>query len=343
MGRRRENLRHLPPRMQLRHGAYYHVTTAGGSQKWTRLAPASDYGAALRAWAEIEGRREQVGESVRDAVQAYLAHCASRVETGHLSQKTLTGYTGSTGPLLDVLGDCALRDVTDQEIRRYRSGRTTAKGKPAPIAANREIALLSASYGHAAELGWIPSAVNPCRHVKRNQERPRQRYITDAELAALLKHAPAWMQAAIRITVSTGMRVTDLLNQFIRDRINIAIVVDEYGGVSGLITLEDILEEIFGEIEDEHDQEEYVELVIRPNNEFIFSGRLEIDYLNEKYALGLPDGDYHTLSGYLVMTHGAIPDRGVVLEMNGYRFILEMVSDTKVETVRVIRLESETT
>lgn len=217
MGRRRENLRHLPPRMQLRHGAYYHVTTAGGSQKWTRLAPASDYGAALRAWAEIEGRREQVGESVRDAVQAYLAHCASRVETGHLSQKTLTGYTGSTGPLLDVLGDCALRDVTDQEIRRYRSGRTTAKGKPAPIAANREIALLSASYGHAAELGWIPSAVNPCRHVKRNQERPRQRYITDAELAALLKHAPAWMQAAIRITVSTGMRVTDLLKLRLSD------------------------------------------------------------------------------------------------------------------------------
>ena len=77
--------------------------------------------------------------------------------------------------------------------------------------------------------------------------------------------------------VPEAMRVTDLLNQFIRDRINIAIVVDEYGGVSGLITLEDILEEIFGEIEDEHDQEEYVELVIHPNNEFIFSGRLEID------------------------------------------------------------------
>ena len=142
--------------------------------------------------------------------------------------------------------------------------------------------------------------------------------------------------------VPEAMRVTDLLNQFIRDRINIAIVVDEYGGVSGLITLEDILEEIFGEIEDEHDQEEYVELVIRPNNEFIFSGRLEIDYINEKYGLSLPEGDYHTLSGYLVMTHGAIPDRGVILEMNGYRFILELVSDTKIETVRVIRLEDET-
>ncbi|MCB0582855.1 MAG: HlyC/CorC family transporter [Phaeodactylibacter sp.] len=139
--------------------------------------------------------------------------------------------------------------------------------------------------------------------------------------------------------VPEAMRVTDLLNQFIRDRINIAIVVDEYGGVSGLITLEDILEEIFGEIEDEHDQEEYVETVIRPGQEFIFSGRLEIDYLNEKYALGLPEGDYHTLSGYLVMTHGAIPERGDVMELNGYRFVLELVSDTKIETVRVVRLE----
>ncbi len=139
------------------------------------------------------------------------------------------------------------------------------------------------------------------------------------------------------------MRVTDLLNQFIRERINIAIVVDEYGGVSGLITLEDILEEIFGEIEDEHDQEEYVELVIRPEKEFIFSGRLEIDYLNEKYGLALPEGDYHTLSGYLVMTHGAIPERGAVLEFNGYQFVLELVSETKIETVRVIRPERETT
>ncbi|MCB0585576.1 MAG: HlyC/CorC family transporter [Phaeodactylibacter sp.] len=141
--------------------------------------------------------------------------------------------------------------------------------------------------------------------------------------------------------VPEAMRVTDLLNEFIRDRINIAIVVDEYGGVSGLITLEDILEEIFGEIEDEHDQEEYVESVIHEGKEYIFSGRLEIDYLNEKYNLGLPEGEYHTLSGYLVMTHEAIPERGAVLELNGYRFILELVSETKIETVRVIKLEEE--
>jgi len=141
--------------------------------------------------------------------------------------------------------------------------------------------------------------------------------------------------------VPEAMRAAELLSQFIRDRINISIVVDEYGGVSGLITLEDILEEIFGEIEDEHDQEEYVESVVEEGVEYIFSGRLEIDYLNEKYNLGLPEGDYHTLSGYLVMTQEAIPERGAVMELNGYRFILELVSDTKIETIRVIRIEEE--
>lgn len=133
-------------------------------------------------------------------------------------------------------------------------------------------------------------------------------------------------------------RVTNLMNRFIQEEINMACVVDEYGGVAGLITLEDILEEIFGEIEDEHDQEEYVEVQVN-DQEFIFSGRLEIDYLNEKYeALNFPEGDYHTLSGYLVMTTEMIPAQSDKIEMHGYRFILELVSETKIETVRVIKM-----
>lgn len=134
------------------------------------------------------------------------------------------------------------------------------------------------------------------------------------------------------------MRVTDLMNKFIKQRINIACVVDEFGGLSGLITLEDILEEIFGEIEDEHDEEEYVEEQLS-DREFLFSGRLEIDYLNEKYNLNFPEGDYHTLSGYLVMTTEAIPEQGAEIELSGYKFIFELVSETKIETVRVIKLE----
>jgi len=74
-------------------------------------------------------------------------------------------------------------------------------------------------------------------------------------------------------------------------------------------------------------------------DEFLFSGRLEIDYLNDKYEqLDFPEGDYHTLSGYLVMTTDEIPERGAELELDGYKFVLEMVSETKIETVRVIKL-----
>ncbi len=137
--------------------------------------------------------------------------------------------------------------------------------------------------------------------------------------------------------VPEAMRVTDLLNTFIQQSLNIAIVVDEFGGVAGLVTLEDVLEEIFGEIEDEHDLEEHVEEQLG-EAEWIFSGRLEVDYLNEKYDLDFPEGDYHTLSGMLVTTTETIPEQGARLELNGYRFVLELVSDTKIETVRVERL-----
>lgn len=141
--------------------------------------------------------------------------------------------------------------------------------------------------------------------------------------------------------IPEAMRVRDLLNNFIKNRQSIACVVDEFGGTAGIITLEDIIEEIFGEIEDEHDQEEYIEKKIS-EREFIFSGRLEIDYLNEKYPnLQFPNGEYSTLSGYLVMTTETIPEQGIELELNNCKFILELVSDTKIETVRVLIIEQE--
>lgn len=136
------------------------------------------------------------------------------------------------------------------------------------------------------------------------------------------------------------MRVQEVMNRFIRTRVSIACVVDEFGGTAGIITLEDIVEELFGEIEDEHDQEDYIEQQIS-ENEFLLSGRLEIDYLNEKYEnLNLPEGDYHTLSGYLVTTTETIPQQGVEIELGDYRFVLELVSDTKIETIRVLKIEA---
>ncbi len=137
--------------------------------------------------------------------------------------------------------------------------------------------------------------------------------------------------------VPESMKVQDLLNLFIKEKTSLACVVDEYGGTSGIITMEDILEQIFGEIEDEHDDEEYVEQQISAD-EYLFSGRLEIDYLNDKFPeLQFPKGEYHTLSGYLIMTTANIPEQGDELILDNFKFILEVVSDKKIETVRVVR------
>lgn len=140
--------------------------------------------------------------------------------------------------------------------------------------------------------------------------------------------------------VPETMKVQDLLNMFIVQKSNIACVVDEYGGTSGIITMEDILEQIFGEIEDEHDEEDFIEVQVN-DLEYLFSGRLEIDYLNEKYPhLRLPKGEYSTLSGYLTMVLERIPEEGEELIDNGTKFVFELVSDKKIETVRVYRLSS---
>lgn len=139
--------------------------------------------------------------------------------------------------------------------------------------------------------------------------------------------------------VPEAMNVQELMLTFIKSGSNIACVVDEFGGTAGLITLEDILEEIFGEIEDEHDLEGHVEEVIS-DTEYVFSGRLEIDYINEKYQhLSIPEGEYHTLSGYLVMTAGNIPDAYDEIILDGYKYVIESVGETRIESIRVIKLE----
>lgn len=130
--------------------------------------------------------------------------------------------------------------------------------------------------------------------------------------------------------------IDDLLYKFIRQRTGIAGVVDEYGAIAGLVTMQDALEQLFGKIDDEHDEEEFIEMQVGPQ-EFRFSGRLEIEYLNEKYpGLGLPEGTYNTLSGYLVTSLHTIPGQGAELELDGKKFVLELVSDRKIETVRVV-------
>ena len=135
--------------------------------------------------------------------------------------------------------------------------------------------------------------------------------------------------------------VLEVMTMFTRQKSSMAVVVDEYGGTAGIITLEDIAEEIFGEIEDEHDVETFIDKKISPT-EFLFSGRLEIDYLNDKYPeLKLPEGEYETLSGYIVMTSGEIPEKGKDFEMDNHRFVIEKVTDKKIEEVRVFLVNTE--
>ena len=135
------------------------------------------------------------------------------------------------------------------------------------------------------------------------------------------------------------MNARDLLMQFIKDAQNISIIVDEYGSVAGLITLEDLMEEIFGEIEDEYDKEDSIEKVLE-NNEYLFSGRLEIDYVNEKYdSISLPKDEYNTLSGLIVMTSGKIPIVEDEITIGNYKFKILKVSKKKVDLLRLSKLE----
>ncbi len=136
--------------------------------------------------------------------------------------------------------------------------------------------------------------------------------------------------------VPENIQINDLLSKFVKNRTNIACVVNEYGGISGLVTLEDALEQLFGKIDDEHDQEEFIDVALSPA-EYLFSGRLEVEYLNNKYpALQLPTGSYNTLSGYLIAALQTIPEQGARLYLDGKTFVLELVSDRKIETVRVL-------
>ncbi len=137
--------------------------------------------------------------------------------------------------------------------------------------------------------------------------------------------------------VAESMPVNKLLNQFIKQKQGITIVVDEYGGTAGIITMEDVVEEIFGEIEDEHDSEELIE---EQYNEsvFIFSGRQEIAYINSEYGLELPESDeYETLAGLIVTIDENIPNEGDIIEIEEFHFEILECSNSKIEKIKLIQ------
>ena len=135
--------------------------------------------------------------------------------------------------------------------------------------------------------------------------------------------------------VPETMTANEILNLFIKERKSIALVIDEFGGTSGLLTIEDIIEEIFGDIQDEHDLVDHKEEQVSAS-EFVFSGRHEIDYLNEKYNLNLPESDdYETLSGFIVNHCENIPKLNEQIQVGRFVFEILAVDQTRVETVKL--------
>lgn len=135
-------------------------------------------------------------------------------------------------------------------------------------------------------------------------------------------------------TVPESMSASDLISKFTKERKSIAWVVDEFGGTSGIVTMEDVLEEIFGEIKDEYDTEELVDKQLS-ENEYIFSGRLELDYLNEKYKLSFPENESETLSGYIINEYTTIPKPKDSIIIENYQFDILNVGETRIELVKM--------
>lgn len=139
-------------------------------------------------------------------------------------------------------------------------------------------------------------------------------------------------------TVPETMSAIDLMHKFTKERKSIAWVVDEFGGTAGFVTMEDVLEEVFGDIKDEYDTEEFTEKQVG-ENEYIFSGRLEVDYLNEKYEFELDAKEADTLSGYIIASYESIPKRKDRIIIDNFEIEVIMVTETRIETVRMRRLQ----
>lgn len=127
----------------------------------------------------------------------------------------------------------------------------------------------------------------------------------------------------------------EVLNELLESKISIAVVVDEFGGTAGIVTMEDIIEELFGEIKDEYDVEEHICRRISQDT-YLISGKVEIDHLNEKYKIGIPEGDYETIAGYIENRIGRIPKQGESFLIDNYDIIIVKATHTRIELIKLI-------
>lgn len=141
--------------------------------------------------------------------------------------------------------------------------------------------------------------------------------------------------------IPEAMSANDAMSILIKNKRSIAVVLDEFGGTAGILSTEDIIEELVGEIEDEHDKEGYIEKVINESC-FQFSARLEIDYLNENYNLALPTSEeYETLGGLVIHASESIPDKGEIVKITPYKFEILMVEENKIDLIELRIVETD--
>jgi CBS domain containing-hemolysin-like protein len=154
--------------------------------------------------------------------------------------------------------------------------------------------------------------------------------------------SPENLQSIIReiIFVPETKRSFEMLNEFLNKQVSIAIVVDEFGGTAGLVTMEDIIEELFGEIKDEYDIEEDICRKIA-QDVYLISGKVEIDYINEKYNLNIPIGDYETIAGYITSEIGRIPQQGESVSIDKFNFLIARANNIKIDLVKMTVIPSE--
>ncbi|MEZ4938372.1 MAG: hemolysin family protein [Crocinitomicaceae bacterium] len=141
--------------------------------------------------------------------------------------------------------------------------------------------------------------------------------------------------------VPEAMPASEILEKFIEEKRNIAVVIDEYGGTSGILTIEDVIEEIFGEIEDEYDTEDHIEKQL-DDKTFVFSARMEVDTINEKYDLKLPENEeYDTLGGMVFYHMEKVPVQGENFTISQFKFTVMKATETRVELVKIQLLEDQ--
>ena len=152
----------------------------------------------------------------------------------------------------------------------------------------------------------------------------------------MFKNPEDWTQSIRSVSiVPETMAANKLMKVLMQDKKSMAVVVDEFGGTSGIVTLEDLVEEIFGEIEDEHDIKSYVAKKVG-DDEYLLSGRIEIDTLNEKFDLELPESDdYVTIAGFILHFYQKFPKLNETIVIDKYSFKIVKVTATKIELVRM--------